>query len=194
MKERYNFYIDNSKEALKKVKGWNYTYQWAKPYIKNFINGVDIGCREGGFAREMEDDFQHIYCYDFRDKSSPFKRNVKNIKKFTYEVCGLGEKEHITYTSSGRVGRIKEWGQVAVPIKTLDSFALTNVGFIKYDIEGYELKAIKGSEQTIKKHNPVIVVEQNRGNLDSVELLKSWGYECIGVDKIFNQDYLMVRT
>ena len=80
---------------------------------------------------------------------------------------------------------------MAVKIRTLDSFNLKNVTFIKYDIEGYELRAIQGSEQTIKKYNPVIVVEQNKGNLDSVDLLKSWGYELKGIDP-FGHDYIMV--
>ena len=97
-------------------------------------------------------------------------------------------------TSSTRVGKIKNRGHVSVKIRTLDSYNLKNVTFIKYDIEGYELRAIKGSEQTIKKYNPVIVVEQNKGNLDSVNLLKSWGYELQGIDKVFNQDYLMVKN
>ena len=78
--------------------------------------------------------------------------------------------------------------------ETLDSFNYKNVGFIKYDIEGYELRAIKGSEETIKKYFPVIVVEQNKGNLDAVELLKEWGYECKGIDKMMNMDYLMVKN
>ena len=80
-----------------------------------------------------------------------------------------------------------------MPIKTIDWFDLENVTFIKYDIEGYELKAIRGSEQTIKKYSPVVVVEQNKGNTDAKELLESWGYTCKGIDKVFNQDYIMVK-
>ena len=91
------------------------------------------------------------------------------------------------------VGRIKDSGNVKVPIKTIDSFQYQNVGFIKYDIEGYELRAIKGSEQTIKKYFPVIIVEQNKGNTDAVELLQSWGYKLKGIDDMFKSDYLMVK-
>ena len=116
------------------------------------------------------------------------------MNKFTYHVCGIGAEKGTTYTTSNKVGRIKDRGDVKIPIETIDSFNFENVTFIKYDIEGYELKAVKGSEQTIKKYNPVIVVEQNKGNLDSVNLLKSWGYELQGIDKVFNQDYLMVKN
>ena len=115
------------------------------------------------------------------------------MSKFTYHVCGIGEKEGTAFTTSNKVGRIKDNGNVAVPMAIIDSFNLKNVTFIKYDIEGYELKALKGSEQTIKKYNPVIVIEQNRGNSFPQELLESWGYKCKGIDKVFNQDYIMVQ-
>ena len=78
-------------------------------------------------------------------------------------------------------------------IKSEISLKGKNVTFIKYDIEGYELKALRGSEQTIKKYSPVVVIEQNRGNSFPQELLESWGYVCKGVDKVFNQDYIMVK-
>lgn len=179
----------------KKINGWNHTFQMAAPFIRPNGNGVDVGAREGGFAREMENYFDHIYCYDFRpDHKRRLEENVNDVNKFTYTVVGIGEKNEDTFTSSTRVGKIKNRGHVSVKIRTLDSYNLKNVTFIKYDIEGYELRAIKGSEQTIKKYNPVIVVEQNKGDLDSVNLLKSWGYELQGIDKVFNQDYLMVKN
>ncbi len=187
-------FLGSLKEIPKKIKGWNHTFQLAKPYIKENGIGIDVGCREGGFAREMENNFTHIHCFDFRNKKNLFKKNVIDMNKFTYHVCGIGAEKGTTYTTSNKVGRIKDRGDVKIPIETIDSFNFENVTFIKYDIEGYELKAVKGSEQTIKKYNPVIVVEQNKGNLDSVNLLKSWGYELQGIDKVFNQDYLMVKN
>lgn len=168
----------------------------AAPYIRADGNGIDIGAREGGFAMTMEDYFDHIYCYDFRPEhiqSKKFYENIKNRNKFTYTVAGIGDKNETRYTTNLKVGRIKERGEVPVKVRTLDSFDLPNITFIKYDIEGYELKAVKGSEQTIKKYNPVIVVEQNKGDTDAKDLLESWGYVCKGIDAIFNQDYLMVK-
>jgi len=175
------------------LRNWRETYAMAKPYITQGTIGIDVGCREGGFSAQMEQDFDHIFAFDFRDKINQFKRNVKDMSKFTYTVCGIGEQEGHSYTSSSRVGRIKDRGNIKVPIKTIDSFHYKNVGFIKYDIEGYELRAIKGSENTIKKYFPVIIVEQNKGNLHAVELLQSWGYSLKGIDKMFQNDYLMVK-
>ena len=176
-----------------KIKGCRDVYQWAKPYIKNFNVAVDVGSRQGYFALNLEEDFKKIYCFDFRDKRKEFKMNVKNYDKFVYEVVGIGDSNRITHTNSTRVGRIKERGNVVVPIKTLDSFNIIDIGFIKYDVEGFETKAILGSMETIKKSWPVIIVEQNRGNLNAVDLLKSIGYECLGAYQPRDMDFLLIK-
>ncbi len=185
--------LGSPEQIPQKIEGWNHTFQLARPYIRGKGIGIDVGCREGGFAREMEKYFTHIHCFDFRDKKKMFVKNVMDMRKFTYHVCGIGDREGQAFTTSNKVGRIKDGGSVSIPMTTLDSYNFENVTFIKYDIEGYELKALKGSEQTIKKHGPVVVIEQNRGNILPQELLESWGYTCKGVDKVFNQDYIMVQ-
>jgi FkbM family methyltransferase len=176
-----------------KIKGCRDVYQWARPYIKNFNVAVDVGCRQGYFALNLEEDFKKIYCFDFRDKRKEFKMNVKNYDKFVYEVVGIGDSNRITHTNSTRVGRIKERGNVVVPIKTLDNFHIMDIGFIKYDVEGFETKSIIGSMETIKRSWPVIIVEQNRGNLDAVNLLKSIGYQCLGAYQPRNMDFLLIK-
>lgn len=45
-----------------------------------------------------------------------------------------------------------------VSLVTLDSLALTDVDYIKYDVEGAEYEALLGSENTIKKFLPAILV------------------------------------
>ena len=193
MQKRTIDILGSAEQILQKIEGWSHTFQLAKPYIKQNGIGIDVGCREGGFAREMENYFTHIHCFDFRDKKKMFKKNVIDMSKFTYHVCGIGAEKGTAFTTSNKVGRIKDSGNVAVPIQTIDSFNFTNVTFIKYDIEGYELKALKGSEKTIKKYGPVVVIEQNRGNRFAQDLLESWGYKFKAIDKVFNQDYIMVK-
>ena len=45
--------------------------------------------------------------------------------------------------------------------KRLDDYNFLNVDYIKIDVEGHELKVIKGAIATIEKYNPVIVIEEN---------------------------------
>ena len=42
--------------------------------------------------------------------------------------------------------------------------------FIKLDIEGHELKAIKGAEDTIKNYKPIIIIELSKLCLQSISL------------------------
>ncbi|NEP26396.1 FkbM family methyltransferase [Moorena sp. SIO3I6] len=46
----------------------------------------------------------------------------------------------------------------AVP---LDSFEFSQLDLIKFDVEGWELKALKGAEETIYQHQPRMVIEIN---------------------------------
>ncbi|NEO79156.1 FkbM family methyltransferase [Moorena sp. SIO4G3] len=70
----------------------------------------------------------------------------------------------------------------AVP---LDSFEFTQLDFIKFDVEGWELKALKGAEETIYKHQPRMVIEINEkvfkrtlGNRQEIyDFLKRHDYE-----------------
>ena len=74
------------------------------------------------------------------------------------------------------------------PLKTLDSFGLQFVDFIKLDCEGYEYFALRGGEQTIKRDLPTIIVEQKPGRgqhfglreRQAVEWLqREVGYKCV---------------
>ena len=85
MQTKINF-LGSPTEIPKKIEGWNHTFQLAKPYVKENGIGVDVGCREGGFAREMEKDFTHIHCFDFRDKKKMFEKNVSRHEQI-YLPC-----------------------------------------------------------------------------------------------------------
>jgi len=61
------------------------------------------------------------------------------------------------------------------------------INFIKIDVEGYEMEVLKGAEQIIKKHKPVLVIELNDKSLINqnstakqvVQFIKNLGYEVI---------------
>ena len=70
-----------------------------------------------------------------------------------------------------------------VVARTLDSFDLPPVDFLKIDCEGYEYFILKGAERTVRRDQPCIVVEQKprKGSMyglddrEAVKLLQSWG-------------------
>ena len=72
-----------------------------------------------------------------------------------------------------------------VPMRTLDSFGLQNVDYIKLDVEGFELFVLEGARETLLRCRPVVTVEQkahgtryfNVERHASVDFLKSLGAE-----------------
>jgi hypothetical protein len=49
--------------------------------------------------------------------------------------------------------------EIKVEVATLDSFDLTDVAFLKIDVEGHELSVLKGSVETIARSHPNLLVE-----------------------------------
>lgn len=92
-----------------------------------------------------------------------------------------------------------------IPIRTLDSFAFDNVGFVKIDVEGFELQVLQGSVETLKRNNhPPVLIEiwdvvcwrKNFANYYAhnkaaiIQLLEGLGYTKTQIDQ---ENYLFVK-
>lgn len=68
---------------------------------------------------------------------------------------------------------------VPVEVAPLDQYEFTDVRFLKIDVEGHELPALRGAEKTITTQRPVIMLEleYSMSDVDNVlNLMSSWGY------------------
>lgn len=52
----------------------------------------------------------------------------------------------------------------SMPQRTIDSYQLDRVDFIKLDIEGMELQALEGARNTIAKFSPILLIEHIKSN------------------------------
>ena len=91
-------------------------------------------------------------------------------------TAGFGEA-----TLSSRDGGV-HLEEVSVELRTLDSYHLPDLGFLKIDVEGHEENLLSGPTETISSHRPVIFIEaEERHNPGVVarieEFLKQLGYE-----------------
>jgi FkbM family methyltransferase len=62
---------------------------------------------------------------------------------------------------------------------TIDSLGLTDVRFIKMDIEGHEAAALRGAERTIRRDSPMLLLEletRHQRIEDVIGTLADWGY------------------
>jgi len=88
--------------------------------------------------------------------------------------------------SEGNAGATKVGkGGNLVELRTLDSYKLDKVAFMKIDVEGFEYELLEGAKQTIARDHPILSIEIWGKNQPRVlPLLDSYGYrtEKIGPD------------
>jgi FkbM family methyltransferase len=88
---------------------------------------------------------------------------------------------HNNFGGIGLAGALDETPSLRrVPVRTLDSFALPACGFLKIDVEGMESAVLRGAKETIARHRPVMVVENDRKSRshELITILFEYGYAC----------------
>lgn len=60
------------------------------------------------------------------------------------------------------IGTRSELGTIPVDVITLDSLELSNVGFMKIDVEGFEERVLRGAVDTIARCRPIMYIEDDR--------------------------------
>lgn len=79
-----------------------------------------------------------------------------------HAAAGDKEGEAVIHGSGNRnsstVGASYRHRDVTVPVRPVDSFATHTVDYIKYDLEGAEEAALRGSEETIRRDRPALLV------------------------------------
>jgi len=118
----------------------------------------------------------------------------------TIESCALGDQtgeadlfvvdSGETGCNSLRPGDIGNARAVRVPVRRLDDYVtettLDRVDVIKIDVEGGELSALRGAEQTLRRFRPLVMCEIEEARTrpwgysgkEIVALLNGWKYDC----------------
>ena len=74
-----------------------------------------------------------------------------------------------------------------IEVKTLDRFNITNISFIKMDVEDNELNVLQGALNTLKNSNyPKILFESNTYNEKLFNFLKALNYTIITINGVSN--------
>lgn len=70
-------------------------------------------------------------------------------------------------------------GTQPVPIHTLDSLGLHQLTLVKIDVEGYELEVLRGSQETLKREQPIVFVEVHKDFLETpiIRFMEELGYQ-----------------
>lgn len=140
----------------------------ALKYVKNWDVAVDIGAHVGLWSREFTERFKTVIAFEpVAEHRDCF---VKNVTKdnYTLHPFALGEKEAVvkmktTAHSTGGT-HVDPNSAGDIPMRTLDSFEIPKIDFMKLDCEAYEIYVLKGAKETLLRCKPVICIEQkNQG-------------------------------
>lgn len=145
--------------------------QFARP-DKNII---DIGAHLGIYTWTFAKHSHHVYSFECNPKTFCYLAANVALHQVTDKVTlynyPLGKEEKIMdyivrneeggengFTIKNESDHLKK--HIPMKMKTLDSFELDNVGFIKMDVEGLEKEVLEGSLETLKRNNyPPILLE-----------------------------------
>lgn len=170
--------------------------------LKNKRTIIHAGGNVGAYTLKFANAFDTVYV--FEPDVTNFKclclntADRENVFQFRAALGNRATQVSITNDNPENCGtfRIKEDGNI--PVVTIDSLRLTEVDCIHLDIEGYEMNALLGAENTIRAYRPLIVVEwldhgKNYGwdNKDIIKLLIDIGYtkmKQIGSDMMFKNE------
>ena len=147
-------------------------------YMQDFFSktqgrtAIDVGCRFGEYTHYLLKHFKQVKCFEPRTHTLEGNFN-RNIPKDRVQVwnCGIGDKQGLVNMNGGAIHKDDTVEMQPhkyrkdIPVETLDSFDFDEVDFIKVDVEGYELKVLQGAVETINKHKPMVVIEQNGGDI-----------------------------
>jgi len=147
-------------------------FPWLQQNLTPQRTVVDIGARKGHWFKKIAyyfpDSPAHLFeptpnIYEWLD-SKHRKNDRVNIHGVALSDVSATLDFHIDLELGGWSGLTQQredgkYRTIKVPVKTLDSYKLKNVGLIKIDVEGNELKTIRGAEKTIKSSKPFVYFE-----------------------------------
>lgn len=188
-KNNTNYYISNGLFEKNLI-------EWCKQFCKKDQNMLDIGAHSGTYTISLADYCNKVYAFEPQQMTfyslcgSVALSNIRNVNCLNY---GLGTTEqvgkqtlNIVSLDGGGSTLHKDQNNVLfteeIEVRTLDSFNIDNISFIKMDVENNELQVLLASENTLKRSNyPKILFEMNQTNTQLLQFLENLNYNIIQV-------------
>jgi FkbM family methyltransferase len=167
-------------------------------YIRHYINPnkniIDLGANIGTHS-VIYSNYTNGTVYSFEPQKTVFDilskniqlNNCKNVVPFNFGASNTNSVFYMNayydkYENQGafRIDEsLNESNGLKIECKVIDELGLTNIGYIKIDVEGHEYKALQGMEQLIIRDKPIIMIEIHDScpdKNDTISLLVKLGY------------------
>lgn len=159
---------------------------------------LDIGANIGNHTIAFSKYAKKVYAFEPNKKVFEVlnlnTKHFKNVEIFNYGAsnkkqsivanipklnCGAGSV--LDEAKAKNKNNFMNMSFNLVALDKLKKIQSHKIGLVKIDVEGHELEALKGMQQILKNHKPIVLFEQNRGifngTSDVINFLRSVGYD-----------------
>lgn len=159
-------------------------------YLKHVINW-DVVVQAGGNCGMYPFLFSRMFktVYTFEPDPLNFYALVQNcqndnIIKMQAALGDVHTMIDVRRVAMSNVGmhKVVSAANAKIPQLRVDDLKLNACGLLQFDIEGYEIHALRGASETIQKFKPVIACENGNGQIE--EFLRVYGYRAVDRSKM----------
>lgn len=140
--------------------------------VRENCNAIDGGAHKGIYSYVLSQLCRQVHAFEPNPTMYAYLKSAVPANVVPYEAAlsdFIGKEKFNVPTSPGRFhhtqGSLMDVkgatgaAQVTVEVRTLDSYPFEDVGFIKLDLEGHELAALKGAQKLLEDCRPVVLAE-----------------------------------
>lgn len=139
----------------------------------SFGTALDVGAHVGAVAIYLGRKFEQVIAFEAVPTTFEFlRRNTDDLANVTALNVAVGPAAGETYLSHyprhGQLSHVAPDTDIPktervgpIPVVAIDDMDLSDLSFIKIDVEGFELPVLEGARRTIERFRPTILVEQN---------------------------------
>jgi FkbM family methyltransferase len=175
--------------------------------LKSFVGkggvAADIGANEGVYAFALSELGATVHAFEANPTFAAFAKHNLGSRATVHEIALSneagrasfyvplaedGSELHLAGNLKNSHSQFERQTVINVDVRTLDSYALTNVQFIKVDVEGSELEVLQGARETIMRDHPALLLELLSGTYQDPlavtrQVCETYGYSAFVVDK-----------
>jgi len=167
----------------------HYFNKLIKPTDVIVEGGVHVGIHTVRFSQLANQG--HVYSFEASKRNYDLanttltSNNIKNVTLYNQALFSKNTQMYLAESWTPDQDTItKNPGGTSIEAVTIDSLKLPKVDFIKLDIEGGELHALKGAIETITQHRPIVTFEylEHLGHASSIPFLTENNYDVYKID------------
>lgn len=190
----------------RRLVGGRPTYQYHKleaalAHVRRWRSAVDVGAHVGLWSMHLARRFRFVHAFEpVAAHRACFRLNVPAANVVLHGLALGAETGRVALAPAqpGHSGSTRVVPEVSgqVPLARLDDWELESLDFLKLDCEGYELFALQGAEETLRRCRPVVIVEQKPGRAERYGLAETQAVDYLqGLGAKFRQaiagDYIL---